>query len=147
MPNNPKKISINDIEIGMTANTTKVIKFDDVANFAQLSGDNNPIHLDKEFASKSRYKRNIAHGVLCSSLFSGIFGSQLPGEGCVYTFQSLNFKRPIYIDDEVEAIITVTEVNLNKNRVRFATNCYVNKKVCIDGEAEIYIPPTTSEKL
>ena len=135
-----KLATIDKIEIGMTAAVTRVIEYNDVKLFSELSGDTNPIHLDKNYALNSRYKKNIAHGLLCSSLFSGIFGTRLPGLGSIYTHQSLNFKRPIYIGDKVEAIVKVVTVDHRKKRVRFTTQCYVNSKICIDGEAEIYIP-------
>ena len=73
-----KTISIHEIEIGMTASFKKLIEFKDVKKFSELSGDTNPIHIDKEYAAKSRYKKNIAHGLLSSSFFSGIFGTKLP---------------------------------------------------------------------
>ena len=134
-----KTTSIHEIEIGMTASFKKVIELKDVKNFSELSGDTNPIHIDKEYAANSRYKKNIAHGLLSSSFFSGIFGTKLPGEGSIYTYQSLYFKRPIYIGDEVEAIVTVIDIEVDKKKVRFTTQCKVNSKVCIDGEAEIII--------
>tara|TARA_Y100000768_G_scaffold64460_1_gene44512 strand:+ start:22258 stop:22683 length:426 start_codon:yes stop_codon:yes gene_type:complete len=140
--NNLKKnsISINKIKIGMSASIKKIIKLDDIKLFAKLSGDTNPIHLDQKYAASSMYKKNIAHGLMSSSFFSGIFGTQLPGEGSIYTYQSLKFKRPIYIGDEVEAKVVVIDIDANKKRIKFTTQCIVNSKICIDGEAEILIP-------
>ena len=124
----------------MSASVKKIIKLNDIKLFAKLSGDTNPIHLDQEYAANSKYKKkNIAHGLMSSSFFSGIFGTQLPGEGSIYTYQSLKFKRPIYIGDEVEAKVVVIDIDTNK-KIKFSTQCIVNSRICIDGEAEIVIP-------
>jgi len=88
----------------------------------------------------ARYKKRIVHGFLTSSFFSGIFGCTLPGEGCVYVSQSLNFKRPVYINDKVLSTVLVTKVDIKRKRVFFNTRCVVGAKVVVDGEAEIFIP-------
>ena len=72
--------------------------------------------------------KNIAHGLMSASFFSGIFGTKLPGLGSIYTYQSLNFKRPIYIDDEVTVTVTVININIDKRKIRFSTECFVNSK-------------------
>ena len=134
------KLPIEEIKIGMSATYTQTITDADVKFFAGLSGDRNPIHMDENYAKKSRFKKRIAHGMISASFFSALFGTKIPGEGCVYTRQSLNFKRPIYINDTVEAVVTVISIDLEKRRVVFETICKVNGKVAIDGEAELYIP-------
>jgi 3-hydroxybutyryl-CoA dehydratase len=78
--------------------------------------------------------------MLSASFFSALFGTKIPGEGCVYVAQSLRFKRPVYLDDTVVASVTVTNVDLKKKRVFFQTVCKVNNKIVIDGEAELYVP-------
>jgi 3-hydroxybutyryl-CoA dehydratase len=77
---------------------------------------------------------------MAASLFSGLFGTKLPGIGCVYKSQNLKFKRAIHIGDEVEACIEVVSVNKEKKVFGFRTTCLVNRKVMIDGDAEIFIP-------
>ncbi|WP_374987251.1 hotdog domain-containing protein [Vibrio diabolicus] len=72
--------------------------------------------------------------------FSALFGTKLPGPGCVYVGQSFNFKRPVYIGDTVTASATVKSIDLKKRRVHFDTVCKVKNKTVIDGTAEIYIP-------
>ena len=134
------KLPIEEIKIGMSATYTQTITDADVKCFAGLSGDRNPVHMDEDYAKKSRFKKRIAHGMISASFFSALFGTKIPGEGCVYTRQSLNFKRPIYINDTVEAVVTVISIDLEKRRVVFETICKVDGKVAIDGEAELYIP-------
>lgn len=133
-------IPIEDIAIGMKASFSQTITDADIKGFAAISGDKNPVHIDECYAENSRYKKRIAHGLLTASFFSAIFGIKIPGEGCVYVSQTLNFKRPVYINDTVIAEVEVFEVDLKKRRVFFNTICKVNNKIVTDGVAEIFIP-------
>ncbi|MDH2926810.1 MaoC family dehydratase [Lonepinella koalarum] len=133
-------IPIEDIEIGMTLSYSQTITDSDIKAFAGLSGDHNPIHVDEKYAENSRFKKRIAHGLMSAGFFSQLFGTKLPGPGCVYTSQSLKFLRPVYINDTVTATVEVINVDISKKRVTFRTFCTVNNKKVIDGEAEIYIP-------
>ncbi|WP_019339984.1 MaoC family dehydratase [Stutzerimonas stutzeri] len=133
-------IPIESIEIGMSASFSQTITDADIKAFAAISGDKNPVHVDGVYASSSRYKKRIAHGLLTASFFSSLFGTKIPGEGCVYVSQSLNFKRPVYIDDTVTAIIEVIDVKVDAKKVFFKTICKVGGKIVTDGEAEIFIP-------
>ena len=134
------KIPLEEIEIGMNVSYSQTITDADVKAFSGISGDRNPIHLDEQYAEKSRYKKRIAHGLMTASYFSALFGTKIPGEGCVYVSQSLNFKRPVYIGDTVVATVEVISVDLAKKRVFFRTTCKVKNKVVTDGEAELFVP-------
>lgn len=133
-------IPIEEIVVGMKSSFSQTITDTDIKGFAAISGDKNPVHIDECYAEKSRYKKRIAHGLLTASFFSAIFGTRIPGEGCVYVSQTLNFKRPVYINDTVTAEVEVSEVDLAKRRVFFNTTCKVKNKVVTDGMAEIFIP-------
>ena len=109
--------------------------------FSGVSGDKNPIHMDDEYAEKSRFKKRIAHGLMSASFFSSIFGTKLPGPGCVYVSQTLNFLRPVYIGDTIHAVVTVAGIDIVRGRVIFETVCKVKNKNVITESAEIYIPP------
>jgi len=137
-------IPIEKILPGMTVSYSQTISDSDIKSFAGLSGDHNPVHVDAEYAEKSRFGKRIAHGLMSAGFFSALFGTKLPGPGCVYVSQSLNFKRPVYIDDTVVATVKVTAVDTKSNRVTFDTECKVRGKVVISGAAEIYIPPAKS---
>jgi len=134
------KVPIEKITIGMEVSYSQTITDSDVKAFAGISGDRNPVHLDEKYAETSRYKKRIAHGLMTASYFSALFGTKIPGEGCVYVAQSLKFKRPVYIGDTVIAIVIVTRIDLDKRRVFFKTVCKVNNKIVTDGEAELYVP-------
>lgn len=140
MANFLNSIPIEEIKIGMTASYSQTITDSDIKTFAGLSGDRNPVHMDEIYATESRYKKRIAHGLMTASYFSALFGTKIPGEGCVYVSQTLNFKRPIYIGDTVTATVEVINIILDKQRVFFKTICKVKDKIVTDGEAEIYIP-------
>lgn len=131
---------IEEITPGMSASMSHLITEEDVRKFSDVSGDHNPVHLDEEYAKQSRYGRRIAHGLFSASFFSGLFGTKLPGRGCVYAAQNLKFRRPVYIGDTVVATVTVLSVDLTKKRVLFSTVCSVNGKEVILGNAEIFIP-------
>jgi 3-hydroxybutyryl-CoA dehydratase len=135
-----KVVPIEEINVGDSAEITKRMSLEMVTAFAGISEDFNPVHLDAEYASKSRYKAQIIHGLMASSLFSGLFGTELPGEGCVYKSQNIRFKRPIYVGDEVTARVEVVNVDISKKVISFTTRCLVNGKVMIDGESEIFVP-------
>jgi len=137
---NVGSLTIDEMYVGMSASYTQTITDADIKSFAGISGDNNPIHMSEEYASESRFGKRIAHGLISASFFSALFGTRIPGPGCVYVSQSLNFKRPVYIDDTVTATVIVTNIDKSKNRVFFDTVCKVKGKTVIDGKAEIYIP-------
>lgn len=134
------KININEINIGDFEQIEKKMTLSMVRNFAKISEDFNPIHLDADYANNSRFKGQIIHGLMAVSLFSGLFGTKLPGEGCVYKSQKIQFKRPIYVGDTVIAKIEVKDVNKKKKIISFSSKCLVNNKIMIEGESEIFIP-------
>jgi 3-hydroxybutyryl-CoA dehydratase len=136
----PSELSIEQIAVGMQVSYSHTVTDADVKAYAGLSGDNNPVHMSDEYAQNSRFKARIAHGLFSAGFFSALFGTRLPGPGCVYISQNLLFKAPVYLQDTVEAIVCVKAVNVRKRTVTFRTYCTVKGQLVIDGEAEIYIP-------
>lgn len=129
-----------ELEVGMSAAIGRTVSEADILMFAGVSGDTNPVHVDEEFAASTMFGGRIAHGMLSASYVSTVFGTRLPGPGCIYLSQSLRFKAPVRVGDTVEARVTVTELNVAKRRAKFSTVCTVAGKVVLDGEAEIMIP-------
>ena len=126
--------------VGDSAEFTKVFSEEDVLLFAGISGDRNPVHVDREFAAKTRFKGRIAHGLLTAGTISAAIGMKLPGPGCIYLSQNLEFKSPVHIGDEVTARVEIVEV-VSEKRLRMRTQCFNQDKVLvIDGEAMI-VPP------
>lgn len=133
-------IPIEEIKTGMEASYSQTVTDSDIKAFAGISGDRNPVHMDEVYAENSKFKKRIAHGLMSASYFSSLFGTKIPGEGCVYVAQSLRFKRPVYLGDTVTATVVVQKIDVSNNRVYFKTICRVKNKIVIDGEAEIFIP-------
>ena len=113
----------------------------DVEAYAKVSGDNNPVHLDAEFAAKTQFKKPIMHGMLSASVFSKVFGTIFPGDGSIYLKQSLNFKRPMFVDTEYKAIFEVLEVDEKRHSATIRSSIYSTEgnrpKLLVDGEALI----------
>jgi len=134
------KLDLSEVAVGNFAEIEKKMTLKMVKSFASISNDFNPLHLDEKYAANSRYKGLIIHGLMATSLFSGLFGTKLPGEGCVYKSQNVRFIRPIYVGDLVNARVEVTEVNIKKKLISFSTRCFVNGKKMIDGESQVFVP-------
>ena len=125
------------LRLNQTFSTNFSFSQQDVADFARVTGDNNPVHLDEDFASKTIFKTRIMHGMLGACVFSKVFGTLFPGEGTIYLSQSVNFLKPMYVDVIYEAHFEVMEI-LEKNRARISTTILTNegKKVVV-GEAVV----------
>lgn len=129
-----------DLTVGMSASVSRTVSEADILMFAGVSGDTNPVHLDQEFAASTMFGGRIAHGMLSAGLISAVFGTRLPGPGCIYLSQNLKFKAPVKIGDTVVARVTVKELKSEKRRAVFATVCTVGDTVVLDGEAELLVP-------
>lgn len=109
--------------------------------------DNNPLHLDENFAKDSIFKKRIAHGLLSASLLSGVLGMKLPGIGSIYLSQSLRFVKPVFIGDTITATVTITKLNIPKKIATAETKCVnQNGEVVLTGEAMALIPVKSEEK-
>lgn len=98
------------LEIGSSASLTRKVNESDVIAFADITGDNNPIHLDEEEAKKTVFKSRVVHGMLTASFISAILGTKLPGPGTIYLEQNLKFKKPVYVNDTVYVQVTVSDI-------------------------------------
>ncbi|HVQ37668.1 MAG TPA: MaoC family dehydratase, partial [Pyrinomonadaceae bacterium] len=126
--------------VGDTASISKQITDDAIRAFAELSGDHNPVHLDEEFASTTRFGRRIAHGMLGASLISAVLGTELPGSGSIYLSQTLKFLSPVFLGDTVTARVTVTKVREDKSIVTLETVCENQSgETLIRGEAVVLV--------
>lgn len=132
-------LNFTDIKEGGVYQFTKKITRDNVLKFADLTGDFNPLHVDKEFGEKSQFKMNIVHGMFLGSLFSRLIGMYCPGKNSLYLSQTLNFKIPIFYDDTVTVKGTVMVKNSAINLVTLKTEIIKDGNICIYGEAKIKI--------
>jgi acyl dehydratase len=128
------------LKIGDKFSIGKQITDKVVRDFAELSGDFNPIHLDEEFAKNTRFGRRIAHGMISGALISAVLGFELNDRKIVYLSQTLKFTAPVFIDDTVTATATVTNIREDKPIVTVETICTnQNDEIVVKGEAVIMV--------
>lgn len=126
------------VKIGDKASVTKAFTEEDVQQFAAISLDKNPIHLDAEYAKNTIFKQRVVHGALVASLFSGVIGMDLPGEGTIAMGQTVKFLRPVFIGDEVTASVEVASIVEGKPIVTLKiTGTNSRGEVVIEGEATV----------
>ena len=131
---------LEDLSIGQSAELVRTVDERAIELFAEVTGDNNPVHLDAEFAATTPFKERIAHGMLSAGYISAVIGTKLPGPGAIYISQQLAFRRPVKIGDEVTARATITAIDADKARVTLETVCLVGGKPVLTGEALIMVP-------
>lgn len=131
---------LEDLSVGQSADLVRIVGEADIIAFAAVTGDHNPVHLDPAYAATTSFGERIAHGMLSAGYISAVIGTQLPGPGAIYLSQTLRFKRPVKIGDEVTARATIAEIDAAKARVTLTTVCLVNGKPVVEGEALIMVP-------
>ena len=130
----------DEISEGMSAEISRIICEKDIIAFADVTGDLNPIHLDVEYAAGSIFGQRIGHGMLVAGLISAVFGCHFPGNGWVYVNQSLQFRGPVFIGEEVTITVTVKKLIFRKQLVEFGIIASVEKKKIITGVATLMSP-------
>lgn len=126
------------MRIGDEATITRLITEDDIRTFAEITGDENPVHLDADYARQTRFGKPIAHGLLSAALISAALGMKLPGPGCIYVSQSLSFLAPVYPGDTATALVRVTALDPKKHIVVLYTEVVNQSGVTvINGEARL----------
>tara|TARA_B100001013_G_scaffold164952_1_gene98749 strand:+ start:395 stop:835 length:441 start_codon:yes stop_codon:yes gene_type:complete len=131
---------LDNLQIGQKVEFTEVISESMVEEFAKLSGDYNPHHIDESYAKKTRFKKRICHGMLLASFFSKLTGMYLPGKGSLYLSQSLNFIAPAFIDDEVTVEGEIVKISHSTGIVTVKTKITKeNTTHLITGSAKIII--------
>lgn len=131
-------IRYDDIAIGDKATFTKSITDDVIQSFATFTGDVNPIHLDKEFASTTMFQQRIAHGMLVASFISTVLGTKLPGKNTIYLSQQVSFKAPVTIGDTISVVAEVIKKRDDKKIITLQTNVYnQHNEIVVEGIAAI----------
>mgnify|MGYP001554563261 CR=1 FL=1 len=129
-----------ELKLGMAAESTHVVTESDVIGFARVSGDHNPIHLDEAYAATTPFKGRIAHGILIASYISALIADKLPGAGAIYVGQTLNFRRPVKLGDEVTTRVEITALDEGKARAVLSCKCSVGGKAVLTGDATVMVP-------
>jgi len=143
MQMNKNGIILNDfdsIKLNMSGNLERIIYEQDLINFAEVSGDTNPIHLNKQFAAKSIFGEQISHGLLVASFISAVFGTIFPGPGWIYISQNIEFKAPVFIGDKVVVNVNVAKILKLRKMVEFKTIVTVRDKTVVNGLAVLKAP-------
>ena len=137
-----KTYTYGELSVGMRDSLLRTVMASTVNQFAEVSGDVNPIHLSDDFAARSRFGQRIAHGMFTASLISAVIGTRMPGPGAVYLSQTLRFLAPVKIGDVVAAVVEVAEMVEKGRRVRLDCHCLVDGKPVLEGEAWVMVPAT-----
>jgi 3-hydroxybutyryl-CoA dehydratase len=131
---------LEELAVGQSAELKRTVAEGDLAAFAAVTGDDNPLHLDEAYAAQTPFKGRIAHGMLSAGYISAVLGTKLPGPGAVYVSQTLSFRRPVRIGDAVTAEAKVAAIDAARGRVTLETRCVVGGKTVVDGEAVVVVP-------
>lgn len=133
--------AIESLVVGQSVEVPTVVTAHMVELFAEATGDRNPVHLDEEFAAKTKFGGRIAHGMLTAGFVSAAIASKLPGPGSIYMGQTLRFTRPVKLGDTVTVKLEVVEIIAEKKRVRLSTVCTnQNGETVMEGEATVMVP-------
>jgi len=134
--------SILGVEAGQKASFSKTVSESDIVAFADITGDHNPLHLDADYAARTRFKQRVAHGMISAGFISAALGTKLAGPGVtvIYLSQNMRFQRPVFIGDTVTANVEVKSVDSEKRLVTVSTDC-VNQKgeQVLTGEAVVLL--------
>jgi len=129
------------VRVGQRASMRKTITEADVVLFGCVTGDMNPLHTDDIAARDSRFGRRIAHGMLSAGLISAVLGMQMPGPGTIYIKQTLNFRRPIFINDTVTTTVEVKEIRADKPIATLSTTITnQDGELVLEGESLVLLP-------
>jgi len=138
------QLHFEDMTMGRSESFEREVTAELVEAFAEISGDNNPLHLDSGYAATTRFKERIAHGALTNSFISAVLGTKLPGIGAVYISQSVKFLAPVPLNSVVKAEATVTSRDEKRNFVTLSTRCSIGEATVASGEAVVFVPSARS---
>ena len=137
----------NSINIGDTAEIKHTITLSDIEKFVDLTGDDNKLHVNEEFASTTSFKKPVAHGMLGSSFISTIIGTKLPGDGALWYAQNLEFLQPVRIDDELRITAEVISKLDRTKTIELQTDIFNQyKQKVITGTVKVKLVKTILPK-
>jgi 3-hydroxybutyryl-CoA dehydratase len=140
----PPGRSIDQLAVGQQATFIKRVTQAEIDGFAQVTGDDNPVHIDEEWAAASSFKGRISHGLLTAGLISATIGTHLPGPGTIYMSQTLRWTWPVRAGDLLTCTVTVKELIPEKNRAVLTTVVTCEGREVLTGEA-LVVPPVRAE--
>ena len=127
----PNSINFKEITIGYSKKFTVKITSKMLEDFATLSGDYNPLHMDSEYAEKTQFKKQVCHGMLLTSFFSRLIGMYIPGKNALYFSQTVNFRSPCFVEDIVTVTGEGTEKRDTTKMITIKTEIYNQNNICL----------------
>ena len=131
--------TFEDLFVGQKIVFSEKIDESLLTDFAKLSGDFNPLHMDEDYALNTNFEKRVCHGMLLASFFSQLVGMYLPGKNSLYFSQSLNFRNPCFVDDEVIIVGEITEKKSNTRIITIKTTISRGTTIIIDGTAKVIV--------
>lgn len=129
---------LGDFKIGDKAEIKHVITTEDIKKFVELTGDDNKLHIDEDFAATTSYKKPVAHGMLGASFISTIIGTKLPGDGALWYAQNLEFLLPVRVNDEITITAVITKIIESNNSIELLTEIHnQHKQKVTTGHAKV----------
>jgi 3-oxoacyl-[acyl-carrier protein] reductase len=130
----------DSISIGTKAEVIHKITEKDIENFVSLTGDNNPLHVDSEYAQNTEYKKNVVHGMLSASFISTLIGTKLPGDGALWFSQTINFLSPVWVGDEIVVTGEVIQKSESQRTLKIKIDIVnQHKQKVIEGECLVKV--------
>ena len=139
MTKSPSEHTFEDLFVGQKVTFSEKIDESLLIDFAKLSGDFNPLHMDEDYALNTNFEKRVCHGMLLASFFSQLVGMYLPGKNSLYFSQSLNFRNPCFVDDEVTIAGEITEKKSNTKIITIKTTISRGVTIIIDGTAKVIV--------
>jgi 3-oxoacyl-[acyl-carrier protein] reductase len=118
----------DEIQVGDSAQIRHVITARDIEAFVELTGDDNKLHVDAEYASQTSFKQPVVHGMLGAAFISTVIGTKLPGDGSLWFSQSLEFLMPVRVGDEITVTATVLKKIERERVVELQTDIFNDSK-------------------
>ncbi len=140
MTKSPSEYYFDDLFVGQKITFSKKIDESLLNDFAKISGDFNPLHMDNEYAATTKFGKRVCHGMLLASFFSQLVGMDLPGKNSLYFSQTLNFRNPCFVDDTITIEGEIIEKKSNMKLITIKTTIHNQTGTClIDGVAKVIV--------
>ena len=131
---------LEEIKIGQKKKFSVIITESMVDEFAKISGDFNPLHMDQQYAQSTKFGKRVCHGMLLASFFSRMVGMYLPGKNSLYFSQTMNFRLPCFINDAVTVEAEVTQTSIASRIIELKTTISDQEGKClVEGIAKVMI--------